>query len=45
MSELKNNYIGVDFERYKRDDARFGAAVGALNALNAPKIKKVKVKY
>ena len=45
MSELKNNYSGVDFECYKRDDVRFRAAIGALNALYAPKSKKVKVKY
>lgn len=45
MSELRNNYNGMDFESYKRDDARFAAAIGAVNALSAPKGKKVKVKY
>jgi hypothetical protein len=45
MSELKNNYNGLDFESYKRDDARFAAAIGTLNALYAPKGKKVTVKY
>ena len=46
MAELKNNYSGVDFDKYKRDNERFTAAVGALNALYAPKkAKTVKVKY
>jgi Peptidase family M48 len=44
MSELKNNYGGVDFETYKRDDPRFAAAVGALKA-SITKRQKVKVKY
>jgi predicted Zn-dependent protease len=44
MAELKNNYSGVDFESYRRDDPRFAKAADALNAQHAPK-KKVKVKY
>jgi hypothetical protein len=44
MAELKNNYGGVDFESYKRDDPRFSAATNALSTLYAPK-KKVKVRY
>jgi hypothetical protein len=45
MAEMRNNYDGTDFDRYKRNDARFDAAVGALNVLYASKGRKLKVKY
>jgi hypothetical protein len=45
MAELKNNYAGTNFDSYKRNSDRFKSAVGALNALYAPKSKRVKVKY
>ena len=45
MAEMRNNYDGTDFDRHKRTDARFDAAVGALKTMYAPKSKKVKVKY